>query len=171
VTALDFAAVEQGLATLREKGLVAQRYEPGGRASKYGHRIEVLLNSEDPKQTGLICALLLRGPQTLGELKTRTERLCAFADVAEVESLLQELSVRVDGPIVGKLPRQPGQKEARYQQLFTPAAAAPAPSASPAPTAVPAGPPTPDRLAQLEQRVAALEAALKALEKGPNGPV
>lgn len=166
VMTLDFAAVEQGLSSLREKGLIAQRYEPGGRAAKYGHRVEVLLNSENPKEIGLICALLLRGPQTLGELKTRTERLCQFADVAELEGLLQELSARVDGPIVGRLPRQPGQKEARFQQLFAPteiAAAAPVMPAAAAATPALTPAASPDRLTALESRVSALESALQAL--------
>src|SRR5579883_323913 len=116
---LDFNAAQAGVNSLIEKGFAARRYEPGGRTEKYGHRIEVLLGSEDPQAIGAICVLLLRGPQTTGELKTRTERLCQFASIADVEALLQRLSTLGSGPIVARLPRQTGQKEARWKELFT----------------------------------------------------
>lgn len=170
VMTLDHGAVEQGVKTLVEKGYAAQRYEPGGRAAKYGHRAEVLLNTENPKIVGLVCALLLRGPQTLGELKTRTERLCEFASVQEVDQLLQELASRVDGPIVARAARQPGQKETRWRQLFTPAPAE-APSAAPGPVLPDSPPPRAgDRLEALEKRVSELEARLARLEPEPPRP-
>ena len=155
VMSLDFPTVERALKSLMERGFAGHVYEQGARSAKYTHRIEVLLATEDPKVIGLVCVLLLRGPQTVGELKTRTERLCAFASIQEVDAALQALASRVDGPIVAKAPRQPGQKEARYRHLFTPQAEPP-----PAPPAAPAA----DRVAALEQRVAALEERLAALE-------
>ncbi len=163
VMSLDYGAVQRGVDSLIGKGYAARRYEPGGRAERFGHRIEILLGSEDAKIIGLICVLLLRGPQTAGELKTRTERLCSFADLAEVDTLLQQLAARVDGPIVERLPRQPGQKETRWRQLFTGAPTAPAAPAA-ASDAPAAGPSIPAPVPGLEERLAALEARVAALE-------
>ena len=161
VMSLDHAAVEAGVKSLVAKGFVAQRYEPGGRAAKFGHRVEVLLNSENPKIVGLVCVLLLRGPQTVGELKSRTERLCVFESVAEVEALLSELAGRSE---VEKLPRQPGQKESRFRQLYS--APAPEHAAAAAPQADPqaAPPAAADRIGELERRIRALEERLAKLE-------
>ena len=103
---LDSDAVGRGVATLIEKGLVERRTVPGSRVPKFEHHIEALLDSRDPKLAGTICVLLLRGPQTPGEIKTRTERLCGFAGTAEVEALLQDLAARTE-PFVARLPRQP----------------------------------------------------------------
>lgn len=160
VMSLDYGEVEKAANALVDKGFAARRFEPGGRAVKYGHRAEVLLGTEDPKIVGLVAVLLLRGPQTLGELKTRTERLCAFADTAEVEALLQQLAARPDGPVVARAARQPGQKEARWRQLFTPEVPVGAPPVAPPPPA----PHSADRLSELEGRVADLERRLAALE-------
>jgi uncharacterized protein YceH (UPF0502 family) len=111
---------------------------------------------------GAVCVLLLRGAQTPGEIKTRTDRLCRFESASEVETLLQEMGSRPEGAQVAKLPRQSGQKESRYRHLFCEGAepAPPAAAATPAPAAKA---PAPDRLAELEKRVAALEAAVKVL--------
>ncbi|HAM35855.1 MAG TPA: DUF480 domain-containing protein [Elusimicrobia bacterium] len=160
---LGHAEVEKALAGLVERKFAARVYEAGARAVKYSHHIEVLLGSEDPKVIGVVCVLLLRGPQTPGEIKARTERLCRLESIPEVETLMRELSNRVDGAIISRLTRQPGQKEARYRQLFTNTEPAPEPAAAPAQ-------PPPDRLAQLEARVAALEAAVRELRAGPASP-
>jgi len=160
VLTLGHVEVEKALAGLIERKFAARIHEPGARAAKYSHHIDVLLSSEDPKAIAAICVLLLRGPQTLGEIKSRTERLCRFASLAEVEALLQELASRVDGAIVIRLPRQPGQKDARYRQLFTD----PAPPTEPeVPAATPAEP-RPDRLTLLEARVEDLEAIVQRLQ-------
>ncbi|MBI5240282.1 MAG: YceH family protein [Elusimicrobia bacterium] len=162
VMTLGHNDVENALNGLVERKLAARIHEPGARAAKYTHRIDILLGSEDPKAIGAVCILLLRGAQTPGELKGRTERLCRFESTAEVEALMAELSSRVDGPIVRRLPRQPGQMEARYQQLFTAGMDPPSPEggSSPLPEGTPAA--EPDRVARLEARVAALEAAFAA---------
>jgi len=92
----------------------------GSRVSKYQHRF---CNSEfgalqlSEQATGIICELFLRGPQTPGELRTRTERLCKFKDVNEVEDVLTGLMERKE-PLVVKLPREPGKRESRYAHLF-----------------------------------------------------
>ena len=163
---LDEAAVGSALHFLLEKSLAGRIHEAGSRVPKFMHHIEMLLTGADQKTIATICVLLLRGAQTPGEIKTRTDRLCEFTSTAEVESLLQDLTLRAE-PWVLKLPRQPGQKEVRYRHLFsgapeTGSSAAPAaPAASPvAPASVPA---SVDRLTLLEKRVEALEALVKNL--------
>ncbi len=153
VMELGEAALGKGLFTVLEKGFADRVTVTGTRVPKFMHRIDRLLGSADEKLTGAICVLLLRGAQTPGELKTRTDRLCKFAGTAEVDALLQDLAGRPE-PMVAKLPRQPGQKESRYQHLFCGAAPS-AVAAGPAPTVAD------DRLAQLEKRVEALEALFK----------
>lgn len=156
---LEEPEAAQGLHALIERSLAGRIHEPGSRVPKFMHHAEILLDGADTKTIAVVCVLLLRGPQTAGELKTRTDRLCGFASAAEVESLLQDLSLRGE-PWVVKLPRQAGQKESRYRQLFTQGAPAAAPAAAevPAPAA-----PAVDRVAELEKRVAALEAAVESL--------
>ncbi|MFI5345641.1 MAG: YceH family protein [Elusimicrobiota bacterium] len=161
VMALDEAAVGRGLHALLEKSLAGRLHEPGARVPKFMHHIELLLSGADAKAVATICVLLLRGAQTPGEIKTRTDRLCEFTSTAEVEALLQDMLLRED-PWIAKLPRQPGQKEVRYRQLFSGEAAA----AASAPAAVAAAPlpaEAPDRLTQLERRVEALEEIVKRL--------
>lgn len=159
---LDVAAVGRALHSLDEKDLVERLTVPGSRVPKFRHRVEKLLGSDEPKLVGTVCVLLLRGPQTPGEIKNRTDRLCEFESTAEVEALLQDLGARPDGAFVARLPRQPGQKEARYQQLFSGAPAGGEPDA-PVPAAkVPAA---------LEKRVEALEARVRALEAKLGEPV
>jgi hypothetical protein len=152
---LNEEAVRLELFSLLSKGLAERVHEAGSRVPKFKHSMENLVGSADPKLVGTVCVLLLRGPQTPGELKSRTDRLCVFASTAEVESLLQDLCARPE-PFVAKLPRQPGQKESRYRHLFCS-------SDVPAPAAVEPEAPPPDRLSLLEQRVAKLEGELKAL--------
>lgn len=167
VMELDEAAAGPHVHTLLEKGLIERLTETGARVPKFRHRIDKLLASEDPKLTGLITVLLLRGAQTPGELKTRAERLCKFESTAEVEALLQDLAGRLE-PLVAKLPRAAGQKESRYRQLFTAGPTAPV-TASPGDPAVafphPVGG---DRVSELEKRLASLEDRVKALEEKPN---
>lgn len=88
-----------------------------GRVNKYEQRIAETLNL-GRRESAVICVLLLRGPQTLGEIKDRSERLHSFADLSEAESVLEKLADLPAGALVKKLPRQPGQKEARYAHLL-----------------------------------------------------
>ncbi|MDO8805046.1 MAG: YceH family protein [Elusimicrobiota bacterium] len=164
VMSLDTGAMGKAVQTLIEKGLVERLQAPGDRVPKFRHNIDRLLNSADPRLIGAITVLLLRGPQTPGEIKGRTDRLCEFTGTAEVEGLLQDLCARAADPFVARLPRQAGQKEARYQHLFS--GAAPAVQAEPA-AAIPV---SPDRLGLLEKRVEALEAYLKVLEERLSKP-
>ena len=93
------------------------RSADGGRVSKYRHLLAEKLGLM-PAEQAIICELLVRGPQTVGELRTRGERMHPFADLAAVEEVLQELMVR-ETPLITLLPRQPGRKEGRYAQLFS----------------------------------------------------
>ena len=159
---LEEPAVAAGLHSLIERSLAGRLHEPGSRVPKFMHHAEILIGGADPKAVATLCVLLLRGPQTAGEIKTRTERMCEFAGSSEVESLLQDISLRPE-PWTVKLPRQAGQKEARWRQLFSGGAAASAPVAAAPPALVAKAP---DRVAELERRVAALEEIVKALAPG-----
>ncbi|MBI4802133.1 MAG: YceH family protein [Elusimicrobia bacterium] len=176
VMTLAVETLGKAVASLIEKGLVERRQSPGDRVPKFRHDMYKLLNGDDPKLVGLMTALLLRGPQTPGELKGRTDRLCEFGSTAEVEGLLSELCAKSPDPFVTRLPRQAGQKETRYRHLFSggaPAASAESAAALPRPaeSAAPAAAPAPaDRLAQLEKRVEALEILVKTLEERRTGP-
>ncbi|MDT8286550.1 MAG: DUF480 domain-containing protein, partial [Elusimicrobiales bacterium] len=110
-----------------------------------------------------------RGPQTSGEIKGRTERLCHFAGTAEAEGLMQELASRPE-PMLARMPRQPGQKEARFRHLFSAAAAGAAPPVEPAAAGTPPPAEGTDRLAALEARVAELEKVLGEMKGGSSGP-
>ena len=119
---LSDAQVQDQLDGLRKKHLVSDQTGFGSRVTKYRHRF---CNTGfggfefSPQELGLLCVLLLRGPQTPGELRGRTQRLSNFTDVQEAEMVLQGLMDRPDGPFVGRLPRQAGRRESRYIQLFS----------------------------------------------------
>lgn len=121
VMSLSESEVQQALDSLVKNHLVSEKSGFGSRVVKYQHRF---FNSEfggthfDAQQLGVVCCLLLRGPQTPGELRSRTARLCKFADVSEVEQTLNQLARHEDGPFVAQLPREPGRRESRYAQLF-----------------------------------------------------
>jgi uncharacterized protein YceH (UPF0502 family) len=161
VRSYDETTVIHALFSLRDKGLAWERSEAGSRVTKYAHRFENMATFT-PADVAALCLLMLRGPQTSGEIKSRSGRLHEFATPAEVESTLNGLMTRADGPFVAKLPRQTGHKEARYAQLLS---GEPLVAATPA---VPASaPPAPleERIAALEAQVASLTAALAALNK------
>ncbi len=122
VLELDEATIQQALDALVKKALVSDKTGYGSRTTKYRHRFcntEFGLLKFSERELGVICALLLRGPQTPGELRTHTSRLCHFNDMEEVESTLTQLMERSDGPFVAKLPREAGKRESRYMQLFS----------------------------------------------------
>jgi uncharacterized protein YceH (UPF0502 family) len=118
VTAYDEKTVEAGVGGLREKKLVTVVFGAGSRVRKYRHNL--LEHFElDRRDVAVIAVLLLRGPQTAGELRSRTERMLHFATIEELERCLEGLA-RGDSPLIKLLPQQPGQKERRYVQLFSP---------------------------------------------------
>jgi hypothetical protein len=116
VMALDEGAVTQALESLSEKSLAGQATSADSRVPKYAHRLQEVFNF-DRREMALLCVLLLRGPQTPGELRGRTERMYKFDDLGVVESALHRLMER-EPPLVKKLPRQPGTKESRYAHLL-----------------------------------------------------
>jgi uncharacterized protein YceH (UPF0502 family) len=117
VTTYDARTIEAGLDGLRQKKLAVMIMSAGSRVAKFRHE---LLNQFDlsPREVALLCVLLLRGPQTLGELRSRTERVQFFDSLEQVESFLAELA-RGESPLVRILPARPGQKESRYVQLLS----------------------------------------------------
>ena len=121
VLQLDETTVQDTIDTLIKKHYVSEKSGFGSRVTKYQHRF---CNTEfgtlkfSEQELGVVCVLLLRGPQTPGELRTRAERLCKFQDIHEVESVLDQLMRRGDGPFVAQLPREPGKREARFVHLF-----------------------------------------------------
>jgi uncharacterized protein YceH (UPF0502 family) len=166
VLELTEAVVQQAVDTLMKKYLVSDKSAGyGGRVTKYKHRF---CNTEfgslkfSPQEVGILCVLLLRGPQTPGELRSRTNRLCEFADAAQVESTLERLMQREDGPFIARLARAPGAREARYAHLFSGHIES-SPETS-EPTEIPsAGVPLGQRVAMLEELVAQLRTEVDAL--------
>jgi uncharacterized protein YceH (UPF0502 family) len=158
---LDETTVQQTLDGLNKKYLVSEESGYGSRVAKYRHRF---CNTEygtlkfSPQELGIVCELLLRGPQTPGELRSRASRLCPLKDVTEVEAALDQLVQREDGPFVVCLPREPGKRESRYAHLFSGDV-----TVEEASEAVEKSPGTATR-ENLEQRVAALEAEVAELK-------
>ena len=116
VMALEETDVVRALDNLRFKRFAHQSAE-GVRSAKYCHNLEGLLQLE-PEELAVLAELLLRGPQTVGELRTRAERMRPFADLAAVETVLQQLADH-EIPLVVQLPRQPGRKEPRFAHLLS----------------------------------------------------
>lgn len=116
VLSLDEGGVSTALAGLRAKGMAAVLTGGDNRVPKHSHRGYEALHLGN-REMSLLCVLLLRGPQTVGELRARAESLHAFEDLDAVESCLQRLMEREE-PLVFRLPRQPGTKEPRYAHLF-----------------------------------------------------
>jgi uncharacterized protein len=161
VLALDEAVVLAGLEDLTRRSLVRLVYRSDSRAKRYRHLVPETLNLHDA-ETAVMCVLMLRGPQTTGEIRTRTARLFEFRDLAHVDITLQTL-MNLSEPLVVQLPRQAGQKEVRYAHLLAGEAEAEAVRTVAEPVAP--EPPTADhsRLDALEQDVASLQAELTDL--------
>ncbi len=159
---LDENAVRDALLSLNEKGLAGAASGADSRVSKYEHRLQEVFNFSRP-ETAVLCVLLLRGPQTPGELRGRTERLHRFGHLDEVLSALQHLMKR-EPPLAKVLPRQPGTKEARYAHLLSGDVETwhPEPAAEPASGFVS---PDSERLTRLENEVAALQKEIVDLKQ------
>jgi uncharacterized protein YceH (UPF0502 family) len=157
---LDEREVQAVVDGLMKRQLVLEKSGFGSRVPKYQH---LFCNTQfgslkfSPRGTAIVCELLLRGPQTPGELRTHAARLAPLHDVSEVETELEDLMTRPDGPFVAKLPREPGRRESRYMHLFSGAAPQEmSVAAEPAPTAVSLAGSVADRLTMLEAAVAGL---------------
>ena len=154
VVEYDEPTIRTALERLSRKGWIRLASGPGSRAAKYRHLLGESLRLDD-RELALLCVLMLRGAQTAGELKQRTERLHPFASLGEVEEVLDGLGAR---DLAVRLPRRPGQKEQRYAQLLGRAdGAATETDAAAADAAEPAA------AESIEERVARLEAAVSAL--------
>ncbi len=167
VVSLDETAVVRALDGLRDKRLATLFTGAESRVGKYKHTLtdRLLLT---PAEVALLCVLMLRGPQTIGELRTRTERLFTFDALPEVEAALAGLATREPGPLVAKLPRQPGTKESRYAHLLSgpiEASVATAPSEPPLEPAALVVRAENERIAQLETEAAALRREVEELKQ------
>lgn len=181
VMELDEPTVQRTVDGLVRKHLLLERSGFGSRVAKFRH---CFCNTEfgslkfDPQELAIVCELLLRGAQTPGELRSRASRMVAFGDVSEVEAALARLAGREDGPHVTRLAREPGRRESRYAQLFSPAsgdgAGAAASAAAPGDVATGSAASLPEswdeqRLARLERDVEALRAELAELKSRLGG--
>jgi uncharacterized protein len=175
VVEYDERTVLDALERLGRRGWTRLASGAGSRARKYRHLFDEALSLGDG-ELSLLCVLMLRGAQTPGELKQRSDRMHPFADLAAVEQTLDAL---IDRELVARLPRRPGQKEQRYVQLLdggedespapgSPVAAAPPdvapPTADPFVPAVADGPAADDRTERLEREVAELRERVARLE-------
>src|SRR5277367_3196609 len=157
VLELGESVVQQAVDSLMRKYMVSDKSAGyGGRVTKYKQRF---CNTEfgslkfSPQELGVICVMLLRGPQTPGELRSRTNRLCDFADAGQVEATLKNLMSREDGPFIARLARAPGARESRYAHLFSGSIES-APEAQDDEAQSPSGAPTlSERVSTLEQQV------------------
>ena len=161
VMTLDEEAVRPALRSLSDQAMVRSA---GGdsRVAKFEHRLNELYNFHR-HEIAVLCVLLLRGPQTPGELRTRTERMYAFEDLEAVHSALH-LLMRREPPLVKILPRQPGTKESRYMHLLS-GDTAPTEHGS---TEHAAEAQTPSKISQDGDRVAQLEAEIVELRRELN---
>jgi uncharacterized protein YceH (UPF0502 family) len=166
---LDEATVQNTVDQLARKHLVIEKSGFGSRVPKYQHRF---CNTEygtlklTPHELAIVCELLVRGPQTPGELRTRASRMAPLADVAQVEAALESLRTRDDGPFVVQLPREPGRRDSRWAHLFSGAVVIPPAEVAPPPAAAPAAATaTSARLDLLEEQVRALRAELDELKQ------
>jgi uncharacterized protein len=159
VMTLDEATVRDALASLQEKRMAGPASGADSRVTKFEHRLQEVFNF-DRREIAVVCVLLLRGPQTPGELRSRTERMYHFEALEDVVSTLDRLAQR-EPPLARVLPRQPGTKESRYTHLFSGE-----PPASPEDVYVPRAPsPAMTRTNSTSERVAALEEEVSHLRQ------
>jgi len=167
VMQLDEPSVREAITSLTRRSLVRTGSGYGGRVSKFAHRFGEAASGLElgADEVAVLCVLFLRGPQTPGELRARTQRLHEFADTAAVEAVLERLEQHPEGPFVRRLERQPGKREHRYAHCFgaqsepgEAEAAVARPASAPAREPEPAGD-------GLEARVEALETELRELRQ------
>ncbi|MBW4051565.1 MAG: DUF480 domain-containing protein [Proteobacteria bacterium] len=176
VMSLDEPTVQHTLDALSRKHLLLERSGFGSRVPKYQH---LFCNTEygslklSAQELAIVCELLLRGPQTPGELRSRAARMASLADVSEVEAALQNLLER-EPALVARLPREPGRREVRYTHLFsgepTPQAPVQSAMAEDAGARTEEGDSLTQRIARLEEDVRQLRAELRELKPGGGPP-
>jgi uncharacterized protein YceH (UPF0502 family) len=168
VMSLDESAVRDALATLQERRLAGPASGADSRVTKFEHRLQEVFNF-DRREIAVVCVLLLRGPQTPGEIRGRTDRMYHFDALEDIISTLDRLAQR-DPPLACILPRQPGTKESRYMHLFSgqPPMADPAAGVDAVRTPSPGpvdGSHTSDRLSALEAEVSRLRQELSDVQQ------
>lgn len=159
---LDEDTVRQALRSLEKNGLAGPADNMESRVTKYEHRLQEAYNFTR-HEIAILCELLLRGPQTPGELRNRADRMHAFEDLGIVHSTLQRLMKR-EPPLARILPKQPGTKEARYAHLLSGDVAAWEPPLQSSESS-PGGPGYGERIARLEEQVTALTEQFAAFRK------
>src|SRR5215469_1988081 len=167
VMSLNESEIQTTVDHLIRKHFVVEKSGFGSRVPKYQHRF---CNTEfgslkfSPQELAVVCELLIRGPQTPGELRTRAARMAPFSEVGQVETALDSLSSRPDGPFVVRLPREAGRRESRYAHLFSGAVSIPVPSEEPVAAPSMASAPASSRLERLEEEVRQLKEELQELK-------
>ena len=159
VMTVDEDAVRTAIRSLNDLGLTRFASSADSRVGKYEHHLNETFNFHR-HEIAILCVLLLRGPQTPGELRTRTERMYAFEDLESVHNALNLLAKR-DPPLVRVLPRQPGTKESRYVHLLSPVAEAHVPGGEQHALRESSG----DRLAAMQAEIEALRAQVADLQQ------
>ena len=157
---LGEGAVRQALQTLGEKGLAGPSRRTDSRVVKFEHHLQEVFNF-NRRETAVVCVLMLRGPQTPGELRSRTERMHRFDDLSEVITTLQWLMKR-EAPLVKMLPRPAGTKEPRYAHLL--GGDVEAYEAAPEPEMA-AAPSVSERLSRLEDQVSILQKQIENMSE------
>jgi len=174
VMEVDEVTIQGTVDQLARKHFVVEKSGFGSRVPKFQHRF---CNTEygtlklTAQELAIVCELLVRGPQTPGELRTRASRMAAFSEVGQVEAALESLRTREDGPFVVRLPREPGRRDARYAHLFSGAVAVPAIEDEPQTVAVSnVAAETPSRLDRLEEQVRRLREELDDMKRRLDAP-
>jgi uncharacterized protein len=162
VVTYDEMTVAAALESLRPLGLVTQSAE-GGRVAKYCHNLDGKLKL-DPAELAVMVELLLRGPQTAGELRQRASRMTPLETLPQVEEVLEELLAR-DEPVIARLPRQPGRKEHRFAHLLAGEPIPDEPTLPEPPSAVLRVQGDNERVAELERQVSVLRQDLVELRQ------
>ncbi|MGR5079639.1 YceH family protein [Photobacterium swingsii] len=160
VMALTEAEVLDTIELLKSRHFIQEVTGFGGRVAKFQHRFcntEFSTFQFSEQEKGAVCVMLLRGAQSAGEIRTRTNRLCKFADVKEAEAVLDQLAAHPKGPFVVKLPRETGKRDCRYMHLFSGEVdvenfVVAAPATASAKSAV-----SEERIVELEEQVATLK--------------
>jgi uncharacterized protein YceH (UPF0502 family) len=160
--------VQSVIDTLSRKHLVLERSGFGSRVPKYQQRFcntEFSVLQFTPQERAIVCELLLRGPQTPGELRSRAARMAEFTDAGQVEAALEALSARESGPLVQRLAREPGRRDSRYAHLFSgPIVESAQPEPEPSHSSAPASSSVAERLTALEQEIRALREDMAQLK-------
>ena len=169
VMEVDEPTIQATVDTLARKHFVVEKSGFGSRVPKYQHRF---CNTEygtlklTAQELAIVCELLVRGPQTPGELRTRASRMAAFSEVGQVEAALESLRAREDGPFVVRLPREPARRDSRWAHLFSGAVAVAAIEEEPQAVALSGvDAEMPSRLERLEEQVQRLREELDDLKR------